>query len=414
MKKIEKILATLVVAHFATSCFSAGIADIPDGDICGDGKVLWDEQCDDGNTVNGDGCSDSCQKEGIISTYYNAAGGDSTWFTGDDMISSYEITKYNMMTNGRLQYIITAASGSDSTWYTWDDEIVGYNEYTYDAKGNNTGLTTYTKNGIDNLPFTADDGIGNDGNWLYLEEVPYSSTQSIYNADKKVIKRWNITGPGTDNTWFTNDDILPGGYTVYSYNINGKLGLEEIYSIGVNNSWFDGDDVLESHITHQYDGSGRKSKQSHYTNSVLQFYYLYTYGANNRVSKISLYSDIDVLLSYDLYTYDAKNRVYEFSSHTNLDTVTYKARYSYNSANQKTRSLSSTHPGADSIFFTDDDTNGLYYFYLYNSGGYLTKTIQYAGPGGDDAWDTGDETVLNYTENTFREIYYPKPIDLWW
>jgi cysteine-rich repeat protein len=30
---------------------------------CGDGKILKGEQCDDGNTASGDGCSSTCQIE---------------------------------------------------------------------------------------------------------------------------------------------------------------------------------------------------------------------------------------------------------------------------------------------------------------------------------------------------------------
>ena len=30
---------------------------------CGNGTVEGDEECDDGNTEDGDGCSSSCQKE---------------------------------------------------------------------------------------------------------------------------------------------------------------------------------------------------------------------------------------------------------------------------------------------------------------------------------------------------------------
>ncbi|MBN2574648.1 MAG: DUF4215 domain-containing protein [Deltaproteobacteria bacterium] len=37
--------------------------DRPTGPYCGDGMVLRNEQCDDGNTVNGDGCSRICQVE---------------------------------------------------------------------------------------------------------------------------------------------------------------------------------------------------------------------------------------------------------------------------------------------------------------------------------------------------------------
>jgi cysteine-rich repeat protein len=36
------------------------------GPHCGDGVIQGSEQCDDGNQVNGDGCSAACQKEGTI------------------------------------------------------------------------------------------------------------------------------------------------------------------------------------------------------------------------------------------------------------------------------------------------------------------------------------------------------------
>ncbi len=32
---------------------------------CGNGVKNVGEECDDGNTVSGDGCSETCQKEGI-------------------------------------------------------------------------------------------------------------------------------------------------------------------------------------------------------------------------------------------------------------------------------------------------------------------------------------------------------------
>jgi cysteine-rich repeat protein len=31
--------------------------------VCGDGSTTFDEQCDDGNTVSGDGCSALCERE---------------------------------------------------------------------------------------------------------------------------------------------------------------------------------------------------------------------------------------------------------------------------------------------------------------------------------------------------------------
>jgi len=41
--------------------------------ICGNGIVEGTEQCDDGNTASGDGCSATCQTE---STFYRDADGD--------------------------------------------------------------------------------------------------------------------------------------------------------------------------------------------------------------------------------------------------------------------------------------------------------------------------------------------------
>jgi uncharacterized delta-60 repeat protein len=44
------------------------LSDTPDTPpICGDGYLDSSEQCDDGNTINGDGCSSTCQIEGSIS-----------------------------------------------------------------------------------------------------------------------------------------------------------------------------------------------------------------------------------------------------------------------------------------------------------------------------------------------------------
>ena len=41
-------------------CGSGSCVAVP---TCGDGKRDWDEQCDDGNTLSGDGCSSECKVE---------------------------------------------------------------------------------------------------------------------------------------------------------------------------------------------------------------------------------------------------------------------------------------------------------------------------------------------------------------
>jgi cysteine-rich repeat protein len=56
--KCSKETGKCGVNSFSTSAEPCGQAT-----ICGNGKVEPEEQCDDGNTKNGDGCSSICQKE---------------------------------------------------------------------------------------------------------------------------------------------------------------------------------------------------------------------------------------------------------------------------------------------------------------------------------------------------------------
>jgi cysteine-rich repeat protein len=53
------------VLSCAASCTFDLSACINDGAVCGDGIVALGEQCDDGNTTNGDGCNANCQNEGL-------------------------------------------------------------------------------------------------------------------------------------------------------------------------------------------------------------------------------------------------------------------------------------------------------------------------------------------------------------
>jgi cysteine-rich repeat protein len=68
-----------------------GICDLPGarrsvcpcaGEICGNGIVEGDEVCDDGNKVNGDGCSSACQEcGGVVFDPGNGVAG--CWYTSD-------------------------------------------------------------------------------------------------------------------------------------------------------------------------------------------------------------------------------------------------------------------------------------------------------------------------------------------
>src|SRR5262249_35967116 len=57
---MTKLVHALAIS--LTAC-SASTEPPPDEGVCGDGSVDPGEQCDDGNTISGDGCSATCQTE---------------------------------------------------------------------------------------------------------------------------------------------------------------------------------------------------------------------------------------------------------------------------------------------------------------------------------------------------------------
>jgi cysteine-rich repeat protein len=64
------ILGLLAVLGFAGKVFAVRPTG---GQVCGNGTIESPEECDDGNTVSGDGCSSTCQGE------WFGAGGFGGW-----------------------------------------------------------------------------------------------------------------------------------------------------------------------------------------------------------------------------------------------------------------------------------------------------------------------------------------------
>jgi cysteine-rich repeat protein len=77
--------------------------------VCGDTMVGPGEQCDDGNTTNGDGCSSTCQIEGAVSEI--EPNEDGTPSTGGSGINGNDFAIANADTNGAFtgNVVITAA-----------------------------------------------------------------------------------------------------------------------------------------------------------------------------------------------------------------------------------------------------------------------------------------------------------------
>ena len=62
IQRASLLLGVSLLAVLATACGDDGGSNNPPGS-CGDGSITGSEQCDDGNTTNGDGCSAQCQSE---------------------------------------------------------------------------------------------------------------------------------------------------------------------------------------------------------------------------------------------------------------------------------------------------------------------------------------------------------------
>lgn len=79
------------------TCDGAGVC-VPAPIVCGDGIVEAGELCDDGNTTNGDGCSNTCQIEtGFLCT---GSKSDCTPICGDGIIRGTEQCDDNNTTSG--------------------------------------------------------------------------------------------------------------------------------------------------------------------------------------------------------------------------------------------------------------------------------------------------------------------------
>src|SRR5579862_6186783 len=90
------------------------------GSTCGDGIVSGSETCDDGNTVDGDGCSSTCQIE-TVNTPHAVLTVDKTTVTSDLNVETViTVTATSMMNfSGDLALTVTAADASAAPITDW-------------------------------------------------------------------------------------------------------------------------------------------------------------------------------------------------------------------------------------------------------------------------------------------------------
>ncbi len=82
-------------------------------------------------------------------------GGDSKWFTADDVVGSYVRTT---RATGYMRRIEYSSAGGDGTWFDGDDTVNQYTEIVYNAADNRESETVYANPGADGFWFVDDDG----------------------------------------------------------------------------------------------------------------------------------------------------------------------------------------------------------------------------------------------------------------
>src|SRR5258706_2783370 len=90
--------------------------------VCGDGQVTGSEQCDDGNTVSGDGCSSTCHTEapvtcgnGVVEVDKGDQCDDGNTVDGDGCSSTCQNEIINKCGNGHLDSGETCDDGNTAS-----------------------------------------------------------------------------------------------------------------------------------------------------------------------------------------------------------------------------------------------------------------------------------------------------------
>jgi cysteine-rich repeat protein len=157
--------------------------------VCGNGIREGSEQCDDGNTANGDGCSSSC----VIETG-----------TGDNLIWTGEL-----MSNGGFE------SGNLNNWFTWGSYFVvtgvSPQSGSYAAYySGNSNANYYIYQDVDLLSYSTYINSGtafiNATGWGVSSEYPNHDLTRIefvfMNSGKGVISTALDTGDVSNGVWW--------------------------------------------------------------------------------------------------------------------------------------------------------------------------------------------------------------------
>lgn len=299
-------------------------------------------------------------------TTYTGAGEDTQWKTSDDFISGYyapmvmDGARFNLTINspgndglwwnsddlpiyaskqwdydGALRTAIYIDPGINGIWFDDDDEGGQATQRLFDERGLSTRHLEYDE-GADGIPFTADDQITRDVEYVH--------------DDDYVLGSFEAQSAGVDGVFGTEDDL--GIAMVRRYDDAGQLVREEFYNEVARGGFPDYPaDALYKLRVSSYDG--------------LQLRRLVRYNSLTAAGDDGILgTDDDVPSNYTMYEHDADDRIVREISYglgadelidSADDVILRYTDYSYTGSGAPLTVLEYPAAGADGVFFTSDD-----------------------------------------------------------
>ncbi len=180
-------------------------------EICGDGIVQASrgEQCDDGNTTNGDGCGGNCQVEqladttapsvptGLTATVVSSIQINLSWSASTDNVG---VAGYKIYRDGVLQWTVDGGVSTYSDTNPQPSTTYTYSVSAYDASGNgsaqSTSASATTSASAGKVYYTDKNLIAdcNSGNYSIANRSCTGADGNAYNTIQEAVNAANIAG----------------------------------------------------------------------------------------------------------------------------------------------------------------------------------------------------------------------------
>lgn len=236
---------------------------------------------------------------------FDEPGLDGIWRNDDDVQDSR--SAYSGLEQGHwTRHVSYNGPGTDAQWGT-DDDVLRYHQLrTFDENGQNTGYDSYSGLGSDGVPFSGDEPYG-------------FRQQKTFDGRGQLIRSFQPTAPGPDTTWFTGDDTAPS-YAVHEYDDAGRRTRTLSMMRGTDNLFFTDDDVIGGYTEYTLLPDGRLDRYVDVGNpgpdatwftqdDTDRWPTVYTFDDAKLLATEAWYDNTDVMGGYTEYDHDSEGRM---------------------------------------------------------------------------------------------------------